>query len=596
MQRATAPYPGGAPESSAPAVPASPALPEVPPATSTQAPVRPAPPADPPPATPAASPDLGPQSPRCSPSPRADSHCNVDFTPVVDEGFFEPADEGPSFWDTMGPLWLPLVLPTVCYLPAQLLHVYIIGVYARHELGCDDAIVGMVAASRMLGNMIGNVFAGPIHHTYGAAGMYLGTTVTAVGAFGTALPRAGVEGQRDNRAVGLLILAQLLFGVGQAWWVVSRTSYVKARVPQQHRGRVTGLLAGLFRVMTCIGPVGAGYLAHHVGYRWVFYIQGGFSLLTSILGFALLQCGPAEHIKASAPTGYATRSKDSEPGMCATLTKHRRLLLLGSATVFIISVLRAVRDVAIQLRGDDLGLTNDQIGWIASAGGLPDTVIGVTLAGYVMDTWGRKWAGGPAMTLLSVALGLVALCNSVPALIGISVVLGVGNGISGPLVQVLGQDLAPSGGHEAMFLAMVFSSANLGGTLGPILYGSIQEGFGLQAAAVSVGGLCLLFVLVYCLCMPETVGRRGPQGKDVCTVSPSDCAPGKAVDLNDGVDVDTCSDTSEGMRLFQALVLSGEYSSRETVLASGCSPECEIAVACSSARDEQQHLVVKSLR
>ena len=60
-------------------------------------------------------------------------------------------------------------------------------------------------------------------------------------------------------------------------------------------------------------------------------------------------------------------------------------------------------------------------------------------AGYVMDTYGRKYAGLPAYLLLSVGLAAVPLVASLPGLILVSIVMGLGNGCSAGLNVTLGK-------------------------------------------------------------------------------------------------------------------------------------------------------------
>ena len=59
-------------------------------------------------------------------------------------------------------------------------------------------------------------------------------------------------------------------------------------------------------------------------------------------------------------------------------------------------------------------------------------------AGYVMDTYGRKYAGLPAYLMLSMGLAAVPLVASLPGLILVSIVMGLGNGCSAGLNVTLG--------------------------------------------------------------------------------------------------------------------------------------------------------------
>ena len=55
-----------------------------------------------------------------------------------------------------------------------------------------------------------------------------------------------------------------------------------------------------------------------------------------------------------------------------------------------------------------------------------------------MDKYGRKHAGLPAYLMLSVGLAAVPSVASLPGLIGVSIVMGLGNGCSAGLNVTLG--------------------------------------------------------------------------------------------------------------------------------------------------------------
>eukprot|EP01062_Namystynia_karyoxenos_P043768 TRINITY_DN32051_c0_g1_i1.p1 TRINITY_DN32051_c0_g1~~TRINITY_DN32051_c0_g1_i1.p1 ORF type:complete len:612 (+),score=123.80 TRINITY_DN32051_c0_g1_i1:89-1837(+) len=412
------------------------------------------------------------------------------------------ADEGPpvSFREVLRPLWLVLFLPSLAALPAQVFHMSVIAVYVR-ELGGDDGLAGAVSASRAAGCMVGNFVSGEIHQAFGAGkGMALGAAVGAFGALGTAAP--------GRSSAGLLIPTQMIFGGGQAWWLVARTCYVKAVVATKHRGRVTAMLAGFFRVCSTISPLAAGHLAHHVSYRSVFIVQAVIGIVAAVLTLGLALCGPQQHRVAAAPPIRPPGGGGGGSSTLSALRLHWRRLLPGSVAALLLSLLRAVRDVAVPLRGHDLGMTIDRIGVIVSIGSLVDSVLGVFVAGVVMDHWGRKWAGGPAMLFLTIGTLLLPAVQGTWSYIAVSVVFGVGNGISGPLVQVMSQDFAPSGPQEAAAIGVMFGAANAGGVAGPALYGAITEGLGLGVACLTVGGLGAASLVFYLCCVPESLHSR----------------------------------------------------------------------------------------
>src|SRR5581483_9210433 len=73
--------------------------------------------------------------------------------------------------------------------------------------------------------------------------------------------------------VGLLVAARCLQGIGAALSTPGSLALISASFPQTQRGRAIGTWSGFSAMTAALGPVLGGFLAQHLSWRAVFFIN-----------------------------------------------------------------------------------------------------------------------------------------------------------------------------------------------------------------------------------------------------------------------------------------------------------------------------------
>ncbi len=76
-----------------------------------------------------------------------------------------------------------------------------------------------------------------------------------------------------SRAIGELIAARALQGVGAALLVPGSLALISASFSPAERGRAIGTWSGFTAITAAIGPVLGGWLVQHLSWRWIFFIN-----------------------------------------------------------------------------------------------------------------------------------------------------------------------------------------------------------------------------------------------------------------------------------------------------------------------------------
>jgi len=115
-------------------------------------------------------------------------------------------------------------------------------------------------------------------------------------AFGLASAACGWAG-----GLWTLVAARAVQGIGAALLMASGPALLSTSFPPESRGRVLGLQATATYAGLAIGPTVGGLVTHHLGWRWVFWIN----LPAALLGALALLRSPREKAAARHPMDYA---------------------------------------------------------------------------------------------------------------------------------------------------------------------------------------------------------------------------------------------------------------------------------------------------
>jgi MFS family permease len=391
----------------------------------------------------------------------------------------------PTF--TLRSLILSVYLPTFLFSIGEGAVLPIIPLFAR-ERGATVAAAALVVAMRPLGTLLFDVPSGFVVARFGDKGaMVAGTALVAVVAVGASMSRS------------VPVLAALILVMGGAWafWQVARLAYISEITPIARRGRALSLAGGVSRAGTFVGPILGGLLGKHYGLESAFYAQAAMGAAASALVFVVVR----ETSGSEEPKGRGLGGR-----LVATVVEHREVFLSAGLAVIALQMVRQGRDVFLPLWGDSIGLDVAQIGLVFGASSLLDVGMFYPV-GYLMDRWGRKWAGVPSLLTLSLGLLILPVTTELYGYTLVAMLTGIGNGLGPGIVMTLGADFAPRA-RRGEFLGVWRFISDVGSAGGPLAV-SVIAGVGTLALAAAVTAvLGFTGAVVMWLRVPETL-RRG---------------------------------------------------------------------------------------
>jgi len=388
---------------------------------------------------------------------------------------------------TLRSLAFSVYVPTLLFSIGQGAVLPIIPLFAL-ELGASTAVAGFVVGMRGLGLMLFDVPGGVAVSRFGDKGvMVLGTAMVAVVAIGASL----------SKSVAVLALLMLIMGGGWAFWQLARLTYVSEVIPVDQRGRALSLVGGAHRFGLFLGPILGGFLGKYYGLESAFYAQAAMGLAASTMMFIVVQ-------QSSGADDLAGRGIGGR--LVATVVEHRRVFLTAGCAVIALQVLRQGRQVFLPLWGDAIGLDVAQIGLVYGISSFLDAGLFYPI-GYVMDRWGRKWAGVPSLLTLAIGLLILPATTEVYGYSLVAMLTGIGNGFGAGIVQVLGADFAPAE-RRGEFLGVWRLIGDVGNAGGPFVVSFVVGIASLGLAAICTGSLGLAGAVLMWLVVPETLQRR----------------------------------------------------------------------------------------
>lgn len=385
-------------------------------------------------------------------------------------------------------LTFSVYLPTFLFSIGEGAVLPIIPLFARGR-GASIAVAALVVAMRGLGTLLFDVPGGVVVSRFGDKGaMVAGTALVAAVAIGASL------------SCSIFILAALILVMGGGWafWQVARLAYVSEITPLEQRGRALSFLGGVNRAGTFIGPILGGFLGKHYGLESAFYAQAAMGVAASAVMFIVVR-------KAS---GLEEPRRGGAGGhLVATVVEHRRIFLSAGLAVVALQMVRQCRDVFLPLWGSSIGLDVAQIGLVYGASSFVDTGMFYPV-GYVMDRWGRKWAGVPSLLTLSLGLLVLPATTGLYGFALVAMLMAIGNGLGPGIVMTLGADFAPEA-RRGEFLGVWRFVGDVGSAGGPLAVSFIVGVASLGLAATITAALGFTGAVLMWREVPETL-RRGP--------------------------------------------------------------------------------------
>lgn len=351
------------------------------------------------------------------------------------------------------------------------------------DLGASPAVAGAVVAARGLGTLAFDVPAGILVSHLGEKRAMI------LAAVGLSIVSVGIWLRPS-----LWLYAVLIGLLGATWsvWHIARIAFASGSSTLRHRGRVMAMVGGSTRVGLLIGPLLGSLVIVDRGLSTIFLVVAVVGA-ASAGSLALARSIPFTPESSAAGT----------PTLIGVVKDHRRTLVTAGSVALAAQVLRSSREVLIPLWGDALGIGAGIIPLIFAASYAVESLVFYPV-GLLMDRKGRKWAFVPCIALLSIGTAAIPLTAGIASLTAVAMLIGLANGFGSGMNMTLGSDLSPLAGRSR-FLGVWRFVTDVGNVGGPGLVAVLTSAATLGSAAVVVGGVGLVGLVVLWRLVPETL-------------------------------------------------------------------------------------------
>eukprot|EP01046_Picozoa_sp_COSAG06_P030502 COSAG06_NODE_2900_length_6114_cov_1.782024_5_plen_217_part_00 len=194
----------------------------------------------------------------------------------------------------------------------------------------------------------------------------------------------------------------LLIQVGDATFLIARSSRVREVTTPSIRGRATAMFGGIGRVAQVFGPPIGGLIVARAGVGAAFVLRGvGLMLgaLTVLLSKGFVGGAPPPD---SPPTGFEPAPDAKQPPATggSGVVQMVRGCVMGCVPMFTLCAMRQARSAVIPLVGAEIGLGPQQLGVLVGFASMAETALFLP-AGFLYDTIGasRLLQSGNSMRL-----------------------------------------------------------------------------------------------------------------------------------------------------------------------------------------------------
>ncbi|MGB0734139.1 MAG: MFS transporter [Pontibacterium sp.] len=362
--------------------------------------------------------------------------------------------------------FLPVIVPSSIFAVIQQALLVILPLYVLENggtLAASAAVIGV----KGLGMMLSDIPAGMLLSRIGDKRLMQG---------GVALFIISIILMALSNHIGILIFAAVLQGLAHGAWLVGRISFISDSTEITERGRVMGLTAGTIRFGNMLGPLIAGFMLAFAGYQ--------ITLIACAILSIFILVAVCLFIKPHPPCAH---DGHHIAGLVASLQENRHVFLTAGVGAVALMFVRSSRALLLPLAGAALMLDEASIGIAVTAGAVIDTLLFYP-AGSLMDRIGRKPVFVASLIILGSGLLSLSWVQSFWGLTAVSLLLGVGNGISAGVIMTVGADLAPQQ-NRGSFIGVWRLLSDVGVTSGPFVIGGVIKLLSLSAAASCIGVL-----------------------------------------------------------------------------------------------------------
>jgi MFS family permease len=274
-----------------------------------------------------------------------------------------------------------------------------------------------------------------------------------------------------------LLLATAAGTMGSAFVAPSYMAFIAEESTEATRGRVYGLSTTLFMVVGIVGPPLGGFLSEGYGYRIMFLAAGALYLAATVIRIAMAR---RANRAIDAPKGRP-KLADLKKSLLAMMG-----LVMAGGVVTWIMISDGVRDIAFTMAfqlqplymQNLMGLTNSQIGWLASMSSLTTMAL-MTPAGWLSDKKGERVGIVVGFAVIAAALAVFVNTQVFTGFALVWILFGVGGALIEPAYSALISKVVPEKLRGTAF-GLFATSIGLVSLPAPLIGAQLWERFGPQ--------------------------------------------------------------------------------------------------------------------
>ena len=275
-----------------------------------------------------------------------------------------------------------------------------------------------------------------------------------------------------------LFLAATAIGTAFMVYHIALNNVVGAIGAPADRPRNFAWLALGFSTGGFCGPLLAGFSIDGVGYRLAFLLLAAFPAMACALLIAK---------RRALPSRGGTQAQAAERNVMDLLRQPQlRAAFLASG---LLAMGWDLYTFVVPIHGSRIGLSASTIGVIM--GSFAAATFAVRVAMPVLVRHVKEWPViGAALAISGAAYSLFPFVTSVPLLMALSFVLGIGLGCSQPMIMSLLYAASPTG-REGEVIGLRSMLLNLSHTVLPLVFGAVGSALGMGPVFWSMSA-CLL--------------------------------------------------------------------------------------------------------
>lgn len=313
----------------------------------------------------------------------------------------------------------------------------------------------------------------------------------------------------------VMLLAMFLAGAGDSMWMSSREVAGVSLVRSEQRGRLMSGFMGISSSGMAMGPLLGGLMTEFVGFRAVFVVYT--ALAVAVLLVALTSAPstnpdelrpPTRGVKGAASGRFFLWQHLVEWGrlLKEILPEHRATYAVLVFATTVMFFYRTVLQSMLPVYAAYLGYSAIQVGFLFSIPGIFVLIL-VVPAGFVSDKVGRKWASVPSTAIPGLAFLALPFADGFPALLVISSVIGMAQGLSLGTMATSTYDVIPESGRGRL-QALRRTLSEVGGVSGPVMGGLVATAYYPGAPFLVVGPILIFAALLVAFVAKETLVKR----------------------------------------------------------------------------------------